>query len=375
MDVSQPNPSPSKQGEPPAQTSAAEAHPRSGLEYGTSDYGTLGPGSDFELNQAALSQSESVSAQFQPPSEQKRVKTLRIGPPAAAAAGVLLAVLVGNVGTARAAWQHFAGWFSANGETGMVAPPPGNDSSQQDLTERDLTELEHEKPQTQAEALLERAVNDSGGALEQISSRVEGWQGKIKWNSQIANLTTAALNSRDLRVRQSGIQVELAAYGLSNNSASLDYVLRMAESSDHEKKVWALWALGLLGNRGVGADLAIESLTNHLKDADEDSRRWAVGGLALVGSPETVAPLLRVMHDDPSPTVRESAACSLAESGMLTREQRFAAVPQLLSYTDDPALDEQTRTWAFQALHDITGQRFPNDAAEWRSWYRATNGK
>ena len=64
------------------------------------------------------------------------------------------------------------------------------------------------------------------------------------------------------------------------------------------------------------------------------------------------------MHDDPSANVRERAACSLAESGMFTREQRFTAVPQLLTYTDDPSLDAQTHVWAFQALNDITRQHF-----------------
>jgi HEAT repeat protein len=115
-------------------------------------------------------------------------------------------------------------------------------------------------------------------------------------------------------------------------------------------------------------------LVAHLKDSgkgsDEDSRRWAVEGLALVGTTSTIVPLLNAMHDDPSPLVRERAACSLAESGMLTHDQRLAAVPQLINYSDDPALDAQTHAWAFQALADITKQRLPNDSAAWRNWYR-----
>jgi HEAT repeat protein len=76
------------------------------------------------------------------------------------------------------------------------------------------------------------------------------------------------------------------------------------------------------------------------------------------------------MHDDPSPLVRERAACSLAESGMLSHDQRLIAVPQLIHYSDDPVLDEQTHAWAFQALGDITQQRLPNDSAAWRRWYQ-----
>jgi hypothetical protein len=233
------------------------------------------------------------------------------------------------------------------------------------------TQLDRLKPQKQAEFLLEQAVGRSGGAVEQISSRVERWHGKVSWNPQIATLTTAALNSNDMRVRESGIEVELAAYGLSKNSASLEYLLTTAHSEDHAQKVWALWALGLMGNRGVEVPRIVQLLTTHLRDSDEDSRRWAVDGLALVGSTETMASLLHAMHDDVSPVVREAAACALAQSGMFTPQKRTAIVPQLLAYTDDPSLDAQTHAWAFQALSDITHQHLPNDSVAWRSWYES----
>jgi HEAT repeats len=296
-------------------------------------------------------------------------RSLKIGPTAAVAAGVLLAVLVGGIGTARAAWEHITNVFSVGAEGISGNPSQGGQITEDALTQTDLMQLDRLDPQRQAEFLLERAVGDSYGAVEQIASRVDQWQGKIRWNSQIANLTTIALTSHDLRVRESSVQVELAAYGLARNSASLNYLLRVAESHDHARKIWALWALGLLANRGMGTGPAVQVLTAHLKDPDQDSRRWAVAGLALVGRPQIIPPLLHTLHDDPSLSVRQSAASSLAESGMLTRDERLAAVPQLLNYTEDPALDTQTRTWAFQALGEITGQRLPNDSSTWRLWY------
>jgi hypothetical protein len=333
----------------PLSTTETEALPTQ------SDFGVLGSGSDVE-------RSEPGSASTQ---EEPLART--VGPTAAVAAGVLLVVLVGGVGTARAAWKHITVLFSANG---IVATESASDfAPSSDLAQSDLAQLDRLDPQGQAEALLERAVGESEGAVEQIASRVDRWQGKIKWNSEIANLATAALTSRDLQVRRSGVEVELAAYGLAKNTDSLNYLLHTARSKDHGKKIWALWSLGLLANRGVGTPVAVQALTAHLKDSDQDSRRWAVAALAQVGSPETITPLLRTMHDDPVPSVREGAASSLAESGMMTREQRLAAVPQLLSYTDDPALDAQTRTWAFQALSCITGQHLPNDSGTWRLWY------
>ena len=315
----------------------------------TPDYGTLGAGSDVSANGP-------ITIPVRQP-----LNARRFGPVFAAAIGVLLAVLTANIGTARAAWSSLANLFGMQENARENAPVSAKDSHQ----------LDRLKPQKQAEALLELAVSHNDGAIDQISSRVDRWQGKVKWDSQIATLTTAALNSNDLRVRESGIEVELAAYGLAKNSASLDYLLRTAASSDHARKIWALWALGLMANRGVETDRVVQVLTAHLKDAreDEDSRRWAVEGLALAGSAQTIEPLLKAMHDDPSATVRESAACGLAEAGMYTPEDRLTAVPQLLSYTDDPVLDAQTHAWAFKALSDITGQRLPNDSNAWRSWY------
>lgn len=152
--------------------------------------------------------------------------------------------------------------------------------------------------------------------MEQISYRAESWNGRVKWNPPIASLTTAALNSNDMRVRESGIEVQLAAYGLSKNSASLEYLLNTANSPDHSQKIWALWAVGLMANRGVEPGRIGEVLASHLRDSDEDSRRWAAEGLALAGTDEAIPPLLATMHDDRSPVVRERAACGLADSGM-----------------------------------------------------------
>lgn len=286
----------------------------------------------------------------------------RFGPLFAVAIGILVALLVAKIVSVYTAWSELNHQFD-----GFISSHAASPASAQNSLP-----LDRMKPQNQAEVLLEQAVGRKDGAVEQISSRVDRWQGKVNWNPQIAKLTTAALNSSDLRVRESGIEVELAAYGLAKNSASLDYLLNTAESPDHAQKIWALWALGLMANRGVDTDRVVQVLTAHLQDADADSRRWAVEGLALAGGVQTIEPLLKIMHDDPSPSVRERAACGLAESGMYTREQRLTAVPQLLNYTDDPSLDAQTHAWAFQALSDITGQHFPSDSTVWRNWFEST---
>lgn len=310
----------------------------------TPDYGTLGPGTDISVNGTDPIQRTPVKARPM------------LGPLLAMGIGVAVAILFGTSHKPQGLWPDLANSLSSH--------PNGPAST------KDVRQLDRMKPQKQAEALLELAVGNSPGAVEQISSRVDRWQGKVQWNSQIATLTTAALNSTDMRVRESGVEVELAAYGLSKNSQSLEYLMKTAESPDHAQKIWALWALGLMANRGVETDRIVEVLTSHLQDSEVDSRRWAVEGLALSGSDLAIEPLLKTMHDDASPEVRERAACSIAESGMFTTEQRMRAVPQLLNYTDDSSLDAQTHAWAFHALSDITRQHLPNDAAAWKKWYQ-----
>jgi HEAT repeat protein len=290
---------------------------------------------------------------------------------AAVGAGVLLALFVSGGGAA-AVWGKTLGIFSPQEISRHTAKLTDRTSS---IADRDL---DSQRPQKQAEILLTRAVSRDDRAVHQIQARLDGWRGKIQWDPQLSDLTTVALNSTDPSVRVSSIEVQLAAYGLSKNESSVDALVRQTNSRDHAQKVWALWGLGLLGNRGVQTDRVVQVLSAQLKDSgqtsDEDSRRWAVEGLALVGTSSTIEPLLQAMHDDPSPVVRERAACSLAESGMLSHEQRLIAVPRLINYSSDPALDAQTHAWAFQALADITKQHLPNDSNAWRSWYQTAGG-
>jgi hypothetical protein len=283
--------------------------------------------------------------------------------------GVAFAFLLSMGGGPVAVWGKTAGLFASRPNAELSA----------ELSE---TDLDRQRPQKQAELLLERAVSHSDGdpnLIEaQIESRIDAWRGRLQWDEQLGDLTTVALNSNDQSVRASAIEVQLAAYGLTKTESTVDALVRQADSRDHQKKIWALWALGLLGNRGVEPERVVQVLAAHLKDSgkdkrkekeEEDSRRWAVEGLALVGTTPTIAPLLEAMHNDPSPTVREHAACSLAASGMLSPRQRLIAVPQLINYSADPALDAQTRSWAFRALADITKQHLPNDSEAWRNWY------
>lgn len=334
MDVPQP-PSPS-QGPNPALGPDPRLQP-------TPDYGTLGPGSDY------AGVGTDASRQMRRGTSARSVQ--------------ILAAVIGMFGA-------FVAVALRSGNVPLT--DLGKTLSQQKqamVPVEGARQLDGMEPQKQAEALLEQAVQHSPVAVDQISMRAGSWPGQVQWTPQIASLSTAALNSDDLSVRQSGVEVELAAYGLTKTPASLDYVLNLTDSKDHAQKVWALWAAGLLANRGVEPEHVIGVLATHLNDEDVDSRRWATESLALTGADASVQLLLAAMHEDPSPVIRERAACGIASSGLFTPEQRMTAVPRLISYSEDPSLDAQTHAWAFQALGDITHQHFGNDTAAWRHWY------
>jgi hypothetical protein len=306
------------------------------------EYGTIRSSSSLKLDQSIDPHSGSWRILF------------------AVAAGVMLAGFFAT-GNARAAFDQIARFLTLQGKPEPASPAV--------LSEHEIENLEHETPQRQAEVLLERAVNHYEGANDQIATRVESWWGKLKFTPQFNALITTALNSNDLRVRAAGIELDLAAMGAIKSPATIERLAQHAKDGPSSQRVWALWELGLLGNRGVEPQRVNEILVSQLQDPDPEVRHWAVEGLAYLGTNETIAPLLKAFHDDSSAMVRERAACSLAQSGMLTQEQRRSVIPQLLEYADDAALDAQTHGWVYQALRDITGQTLPNDSSSWRSWY------
>jgi HEAT repeat protein len=237
------------------------------------------------------------------------------------------------------------------------------------LSEHHLEALKSMSPQEQAELLLERAINRYRGANEEIIARAPGWLGQIEKTDRLESLFRMAINSDDMRVRVAAIEMNVSARGLSRDPATIDRLEPAARAGAQGPRANALWDIGLLGNRGVQPARALEIISTGLRDTNENIRYWAVESLAFLGTDEVIEPLLEIFHDDPSAMIRERAACSLAQSGMLNAQQRWRAVPRLLDYAGDYSLDPTTRGWVFQALRDITGQTLPPDASAWRVWY------
>jgi hypothetical protein len=260
----------------------------------------------------------------------------------------------------RAAWDEFSLRIQLQSEPQSASPAK--------LSDHEVEEIGNLAAQLQAERLLERGVNHYDGALELIAKFVDSWYGQLELQGQLTSLITTALNSNDLHVRAAALEIELAAYNLPKRPESADNLMERIRR-EPSARPWALWMLGVLGNRGVETRKAFVTLMDHRHDPDEQTRYWAIEGLSMLGTDETVAPLLEAFRSDPSPLVRERGGCGLAQSGMLTRQQRMRAVPDLLKMTDDMTLDAATRSWVFQALRDITGASVGSEPSAWRAWW------
>jgi hypothetical protein len=278
-----------------------------------------------------------------------------------AAAAFLIGTMAAGSGALEAAWQPIA---RAIGLTDPPVPASANV-----LSEHETEALDGMPPQAQATLLLERAINHYRGANEQIATRISRWRGEIRLDEKLNHLFMTAINSSDLTVRVAGIEVDIAARGLTKTAETVDRLESLARTAEQGARVNAMWDLALIGSRGVEPERVFDILMASVHDDNVNVRYWAVEGLAYLAADASIEPLLDVFHDDPAASIRERAACGLAQSGMFSAEQRRRAIPRLLEYADDPSLDDETRGWVFQALRDITGRSLPRDAAAWRQWF------
>jgi hypothetical protein len=279
---------------------------------------------------------------------------------------LVLAVLSGyagfEVGHIKAVWAKL--------QTGELPSVGGTVTSQPtaDAVNAEFAELTRLGPQQQAEQLLALAIRRHQGSLELIKQNADSWRGRVQNTDRLFDLVLTAMKSDDLRVRGAAIEVDLAANNLSKTPRTVARLVKLIRK-DPTERPFGLWRLGALGNRGVQPKLVLTHLLMFAHDRDEQTRFWAVEGLAMLGTDGAIDPLLDRFAHDPSPRVRQRAAVGIAESGMLTHEQRFAAVPDLLNFLDDDALGSDTRGWVYGALRLITGEPLGNNAQAWQKWW------
>jgi hypothetical protein len=231
-----------------------------------------------------------------------------------------------------------------------------------------LEEIIHMAPQQQAERLLQLAIDRPDESLGLIHKNLDAWRGHLADTDQLFHIVLAALDCNDPRVRVAAVEIDLVANNLRKSPQSLAKLRHQIES-DPGGRYLALWRLGALGNRGVEPAAVLTTLIHYSRDANQLTRFWAVEGLAMLGTEESIDPLLSILAHDPAKQIRERAAADLSQSGMLTGEQRLGAVPQLLNLLDDDSLDAGTQDLIYTSLQVITGASFGKNPEAWRDWW------
>jgi hypothetical protein len=260
-------------------------------------------------------------------------------------------------------WRNAAPVYSSS----AIAPALVS-ASKPNAANMDADEISRLAPQQQAERLLELAIKRHENSLDLINQKLQSWRGHLENTGHLFNLVLSALESDDPRVRTAAVEIDLEASDLSKSPQSVTRLLKQIQNDPHSRYL-SLWRLGALGNRGVEPATVLSNLLRYSHDANQQMRFWAVEGLAMLGTEESIDSLLSILAHDPAPKVRERAATSLAHSGLLTGEQRLTAVPQLLNLLDDDSLDPATVSLVYSTLRAITGASFGPNPEAWREWW------
>jgi hypothetical protein len=264
---------------------------------------------------------------------------------------------------------NWASWRSATPAEAAPSQTPALVSTPVPRSKNsDIEEISRLAPQQQAERLLELAIQRPDLSLNLIHRNLTAWRGHLEDTEHLFQLVLAALDSDDPRVRVAAVEIDLAANNLIKSPQSVAKLLRQIQG-DTDGRYLALWRLGALGNRGVEPATVLATLIRYGHDRNQQARFWAVEGLAMLGTEEAIDPLLSILTHDPAPQIRERAARGLAQSGLLTGEQRLIAVPQLLNLLDDDSVDAATLNLVYSTLETITGASFGKNPGAWREWW------
>jgi len=237
------------------------------------------------------------------------------------------------------------------------------------LTDRDEQRLRSLPAQTQAEELLDRAIQHDPRALDLFEQNIGIWLGDIKLTPRMKQLEQRSQFSTDLRVREANADLNLAMDGWAKKDESANLMIERAESEPQSRATY-VYLMGMLAGRGVAYDRIYPVLVHHARsDPDATVRQWAVEGMRFLETDEALDQLFESFTNDASDSVRERAGCNVSDCGMFTRKQRMRMVPRFLSLLNDSRTSPRMRNWSFMALNEITGESLPPNASAWNDWY------
>src|SRR5258708_3403388 len=140
------------------------------------------------------------------------------------------------------------------------------------------------RAQVQAEALFKRLASGDAAAADSILSLSDDRTGKTQRTPATSQFLSSAINSPNAHIREAAIQAELALEGITRDEIGLNNL--EGAVGDPRQRLWALWLMGALGNRGVNPDHAAKLIESFLNDANVYVRATAVDGMSMVATTE-----------------------------------------------------------------------------------------
>jgi hypothetical protein len=258
--------------------------------------------------------------------------------------------------------------------SGTARTQPGTRSRTQPVkytpfTDADAQRLQLLPEQSQAEELMERAIQHDDKARDLFEQSIITWVGDIKQTDRMKQLERRSRFSTDLRVRYANADLNLAMNGWAKTENSADLLITQAQTNKGARAA-AVYQMGMLAGRGAGYNLIYPVLVDYAKnDPDPYVRQWAVEGMRYLGTDEALDQLFDSFTHDPSDAVRDRAGCNISDCGNFMRKQRMRMAPKLIALAEDPQTTPKMRNWIFLALVEITDQGLPANAEAWEHWY------
>jgi hypothetical protein len=159
--------------------------------------------------------------------------------------------------------------------------------------------MQTQPPQVRAEFLLSATINHDKGATDWISKLVDGWPGKLNRTQKWQYLQDTALYSNDLRVRAAAIEINLVVNNLAKTDETADRIMRSADSIPSNRPRGCV-GVSYAANRGVEPERIHQLLVTYIHEPEQQTRFWAVEGLAHLGTDENIKDFLEVLRSDVS---------------------------------------------------------------------------
>lgn len=238
-----------------------------------------------------------------------------------------------------------------------------------ELTDADVARLEALDPQKTAEELLERSILHQERARELLMAKLPGLTSKITMTESMGKLEWRSGYSKDLRVRQANVLVNLAIAQYAVEDGAAQNLLEFGRQHPESRSSTVYYA-GMLGSMQQDKDSVVGAIKEYaLHDPNPEVRKWAVEGLRFFDTEEALAVEWEAFTTDSSAAVRDRAGCNVSDCGIFERRMRYKYVPKLIKLLDDPAQSAQMHTWAAMALSEITDANVAPNRQAWEQWY------